>query len=59
VQIGVRVGTGEVRVRRVVSAFDFGRVLNPATAQLRGGIVFGIGMALLEEGDMTGEAGAW
>ncbi len=59
VEVGVRVGTGEVRVRQVVSAFDFGRVLNPATArnQLRGGIVFGIGMALLEEGEYDARSG--
>ncbi len=59
VEVGVRVATGEVRVRRVVSAFDFGRVLNPATArnQLRGGIVFGIGMALLEAGEYDHRSG--
>jgi xanthine dehydrogenase YagR molybdenum-binding subunit len=43
--------TGEVRVARWVGAFDCGRILNRKTAesQLRGGIVMGIGMALMEE----------
>jgi xanthine dehydrogenase YagR molybdenum-binding subunit len=40
-----------VRVARVVSAIDGGRILNPKTArsQIIGGIAMGIGMALLEE----------
>jgi len=42
---------GEIRVSRFVGAFDAGRVMNAKTArsQAIGGIVFGIGMALLEE----------
>jgi len=42
---------GTIRVSRWVGAFDCGRLLNAKTArsQLVGGIVFGIGMALLEE----------
>jgi xanthine dehydrogenase YagR molybdenum-binding subunit len=41
---------GLVRVARALGAFDIGTVLNPKTArsQAIGGIVFGIGMALLE-----------
>ncbi len=41
----------EIRVSRVVGAFAAGRILNAKTArsQALGGIVFGIGMALLEE----------
>ena len=40
-----------LRVPRVVAAYSVGRVLNAKTAlsQLQGGIVWGIGMALLEE----------
>lgn len=40
-----------VQVRRVVAMFDAGRIINPKTAysQLSGGIVWGIGMALMEE----------
>jgi xanthine dehydrogenase YagR molybdenum-binding subunit len=42
--------TGEVRVTRWVGAFGAGRILNVKTAgsQLMGGIIFGIGMALME-----------
>lgn len=41
-----------VRVTRVVSVMDIGRVVNPKTAasQISGGVVMGIGMALTEEG---------
>ncbi len=41
---------GEVRVTRWVGAFGAGRILNAKTArsQLLGGIVYGIGMALME-----------
>jgi xanthine dehydrogenase YagR molybdenum-binding subunit len=42
---------GTIRVSRVVSCFEVGRLLNARTgrSQLLGGIVFGIGMALQEE----------
>jgi xanthine dehydrogenase YagR molybdenum-binding subunit len=42
---------GEVRVARYVGAFAAGQIINPLTArsQLVGGIVGGIGMALLED----------
>ncbi len=41
----------EVRVRRIVGAYGVGNILNAKTArsQLVGGIIFGVGMALLEE----------
>jgi len=43
--------TGEVRIERLVGSFDCGRILNPKTAasQFRGGMIMGIGMALIEE----------
>jgi CO/xanthine dehydrogenase Mo-binding subunit len=43
--------TGQVRVRRVVSAHDVGRALNPMAAegQVHGGIHMGLGYALCEE----------
>lgn len=43
--------TGETRVTRFLGSFDCGRILNPKTArsQFRGGIIMGIGMALMEE----------
>lgn len=42
---------GQVRVARIVGAYDVGRVVNPklARSQCIGGMVQGIGMALLEE----------
>jgi xanthine dehydrogenase YagR molybdenum-binding subunit len=42
---------GTIRVARLVSAVDAGRVLNPTTArsQIIGGAVMGLGMALLED----------
>ena len=41
-----------LRVTRVVSAIDCGRILNQrlATSQIRGGVTFGIGMAIMEHG---------
>jgi xanthine dehydrogenase YagR molybdenum-binding subunit len=41
---------GEVRVTRFVGAYGVGRVMNlkTATSQLHGGIIMGIGMALME-----------
>ncbi len=44
-------GLAHVRVTRVVSAFDVGRIINRKTArsQIEGAIVMGLGMALLEE----------
>jgi xanthine dehydrogenase YagR molybdenum-binding subunit len=50
-EVGVDVDTGMIRVRRMVGAFDCGRILNPTTArsQLLGGMVMGLGMALAEE----------
>ncbi len=43
--------TGEIRVTRILGAFDCGRILNPKTAasQFRGGIIMGLGLALMEE----------
>jgi xanthine dehydrogenase YagR molybdenum-binding subunit len=42
---------GEVRVTRFAGVFDIGRVMNMklAESQMRGGIVMGLGMALMEE----------
>ncbi|MAW99584.1 MAG: dehydrogenase [Sphingomonas sp.] len=43
--------TGEIRVARLVGAFDCGRILNAQTAasQFKGGMIMGLGMALAEE----------
>ena len=50
-EVAVDVATGETRVRRWLSTFAAGRILNEktATSQLVGGIVFGIGAALTED----------
>jgi xanthine dehydrogenase YagR molybdenum-binding subunit len=51
VEVRVHPDIGRIRVSRVVSVFDVGRVMNAKAtrSQLIGGIVFGIGQALLEE----------
>jgi xanthine dehydrogenase YagR molybdenum-binding subunit len=51
VEVRVQPEIGRVRVSRVVSVFDCGRILSAKTtrSQFMGGIVFGIGAALLEE----------
>ena len=49
-EVGVNAVTSEIRVRRVLGFFDCGRIMNAKTAasQLRGGIVMGLGLALME-----------
>ena len=49
-ELRVNAFTGEVRVDRFLGSIDCGRVINPrtATSQLRGGIVMGLGLALME-----------
>ncbi len=50
-EVGVNIVTAEPRIRRILGSFDCGRILNPKTArsQFRGGIIMGLGMALMEE----------
>ena len=50
-EVRVNAVTGETRVSRFLASIDCGRVLNPKTAasQIRGGIVMGLGLALMEE----------
>lgn len=50
-EVGVHAATRQVRIRRFVSAYDCGRILNHRTAksQIIGGVIMGIGMALFEE----------
>ncbi|GAA3587421.1 xanthine dehydrogenase family protein molybdopterin-binding subunit [Nonomuraea rosea] len=50
-EVQVDEDTGEVRVTRWTGAFDGGRIVSPkqAISQMRGGIIQGIGMALMEE----------
>lgn len=51
VEVGVDEQIGIVRVRRVLSYHDVGRIMNEKTArsQAFGGVIFGIGMGLTEE----------
>lgn len=50
-EVRVHAITGEPRVSRFLGSFDCGRILNAKTArsQFRGGIIMGIGLALMEE----------
>jgi xanthine dehydrogenase YagR molybdenum-binding subunit len=50
-EVRVNAVTGETRVGRFLGSFDTGRIINPKTArsQFRGGIIMGLGMALMEE----------
>ena len=50
-EVGVDADLGEIRVRRVTAAFATGRVLNPLLTESQhiGGLIGGIGMALLEQ----------
>jgi xanthine dehydrogenase YagR molybdenum-binding subunit len=58
-EVRIDADLGEIRLSRFVGAFDAGRVMNAKTArsQLIGGIVYGLGMALLEETHVDGESG--
>ena len=50
---------GTIRVERIVGVYDVGRLLNEKTAhsQLMGGIIYGVGMALFEEGQLDARYG--
>jgi xanthine dehydrogenase YagR molybdenum-binding subunit len=50
-EVRVNAVTGETRVSRFLGSFDCGRILNAktATSQFRGGIIMGLGLALMEE----------
>jgi xanthine dehydrogenase YagR molybdenum-binding subunit len=50
-EVRVNAVTGETRVSRFLGSFDTGRIINPKTAasQFRGGIIMGLGLALMEE----------
>jgi xanthine dehydrogenase YagR molybdenum-binding subunit len=60
-EVGVDADLGLVRVRRMVGAFAPGRVLNAKTArsQLMGGMLWGVGQALLESTRMDSRFGRW
>jgi xanthine dehydrogenase YagR molybdenum-binding subunit len=50
-EVRVNAVTGETRVDRLLGSYDCGRIINPKTAlsQFRGGIIMGIGLALMED----------
>ena len=58
-ELRVNAVTGEIRVDRFLGFFDCGRIMNAKTAasQLRGGIIMGLGMALMEETQLDGRNG--
>ncbi|WP_067487986.1 xanthine dehydrogenase family protein molybdopterin-binding subunit [Actinomadura hibisca] len=55
----VDIDTGEVRIPRMFGVFAAGRIISPTTAhsQFVGGMVMGIGMALMEQSVMDAEFG--
>jgi xanthine dehydrogenase YagR molybdenum-binding subunit len=61
VEVRVEPGTCRVRVPRVVSVADCGRVVSPRTAesQVRGGVVWGIGAALREASEVDPRYGGF
>ncbi|WP_314175344.1 xanthine dehydrogenase family protein molybdopterin-binding subunit [Streptomyces winkii] len=60
-EVAVDPELGLVRVRRMAGAFAPGRVLNARTArsQLMGGMLWGLGQALLETNHMDPRTGRW
>jgi len=49
-EVEVDTETGQVRIRKFVTAHDVGTVINPLThqGQVEGGVIFGVGQALIE-----------
>jgi xanthine dehydrogenase YagR molybdenum-binding subunit len=58
-EVGVDEDIPIPRVRRVVGVYNAGRIINPKTArsQMTGGVVWGIGQALLEKSEMDHQHG--
>jgi xanthine dehydrogenase YagR molybdenum-binding subunit len=58
-EVRVSAVTGEPRVTRFLGSYDCGRILNAKTAasQLRGGIIMGLGLALMEETELDDRTG--
>jgi xanthine dehydrogenase YagR molybdenum-binding subunit len=61
VEVRIEPQTRRIRVPRVVSVADCGRVVSPRTAasQLRGGVVWAIGAVLREETEVDPRFGGW
>ncbi len=60
-EVAVDIDTGEIRVRKMLGVFGIGAVMNPSLArsQLIGGMTFGLGMALMENGVVDHEFGGF
>jgi xanthine dehydrogenase YagR molybdenum-binding subunit len=58
-EVTVDPDTGETRVRRAVGAYGNGRIINPrlARSQCIGGLIMGIGQALMERTEMDNRSG--
>ncbi|MGV7243268.1 xanthine dehydrogenase family protein molybdopterin-binding subunit [Caballeronia sp. M23-90] len=58
-EVRVNAITGETRVSRFLGSFDCGRIINAKTAasQFRGGIIMGLGLALMEETEFDERTG--
>jgi xanthine dehydrogenase YagR molybdenum-binding subunit len=58
-EVRVNTVTGETRVDRLLGSYDCGRIINPkaAASQFRGGIIMGIGLALMEETEFDERTG--
>lgn len=61
IEVRVHALTREVRVARVTSVMDVGRILNAKTArsQIMGGVIMGLGMALMEESVVDPRNARW
>jgi xanthine dehydrogenase YagR molybdenum-binding subunit len=61
VEVRVEPSTRRLRIQRVVSVVDCGRVISPRTAasQVRGGVVWGIGAALREASEVDPHYGGF
>lgn len=59
-EVEVDADTGEVRVLKIAASHDCGRILNPLTAssQIEGGIIQGLGYALMEQRLVDPQTGA-
>jgi xanthine dehydrogenase YagR molybdenum-binding subunit len=60
-EVAVDADTGKVEVRRFTGVYNCGRIINPklARSQFVGGIIWGIGMALMEHNLLDTRNGKW
>jgi xanthine dehydrogenase YagR molybdenum-binding subunit len=58
-EVRVNAVTGEPRVSRILGSYDCGRIINSKTAasQFRGGIIMGLGLALMEDTNFDERSG--